>query len=152
MDKEREDDIDLAQLTDYLGYQLRQAQTASFRDLSEPFRELDVTPGEFSLMTIVKLNSDIRQTDLLRIYRLDKSTMSVAVKRLVGRGLVTQDQLPGDRRFRGLSLTVAGREVLAAATALVEAQERRMEDALGDIDRDVMMEALRRIVGVLRRD
>jgi DNA-binding MarR family transcriptional regulator len=74
------------------------------------------------------------------------------VKRLVGRGLVTQDQLPGDRRFHGLSLTEAGREVLAAATALVEAQERRMEDALGDIDREAMMEALRRIVGVLRRD
>lgn len=152
MDNEHGNDIDLNQLTDYLGYQLRQAQTASFRDLSVPFRELDVTPGEFSLMTIVKLNPKIRQTDLLRIYKLDKSTMSVAVKRLVGRGLVTQDQLPGDRRFHGLSLTGPGREVLDAATALVEAQEQRMEEALGDIDRVVFMEALRRIVGVLRRD
>ena len=152
MDNDREDGIDLTQLTDYLGYQLRQAQTASFRDLSAPFRDLDVTPGEFSLMTIVKLNPDIRQTDLLRIYKLDKSTMSVAVKRLVERGFVTQDQLPDDRRFHGLSLTAAGREVLDAATTLVEAQERRMEDALGDIDRDVFMEALGRIVGVLRRD
>lgn len=152
MDTERADAIDLTQLTDYLGYQLRQAQTASFRDLSAPFRDLDVTPGEFSLMTIVKLNPGIRQTDLLHIYKLDKSTMSVAVKRLVGRGLVIQDQLPDDRRFHGLSLTGAGGDVLAAATALVEAQERRMEDALGDIDRDLMMEALRRIVGALRRD
>lgn len=152
MDRKSTDEIDLTQLTEYLGYQLRQAQTASFRDLSAPFRDLDVTPGEFSLMTIVKLNPGIRQTDLLRIYKLDKSTMSVAVKRLVGRNLVAQDQLPGDRRFHGLSLTDAGREVLGAATALVEAQERRMEEALGDIDREVMMEALRRIVGVLRQD
>lgn len=152
MKNEREDGFDLTQLTDYLGYQLRQAQTASFRDLSVPLRDLEVTPGEFSLMTIVKLNPGIRQTDLLGIYKLDKSTMSVAVKRLVGRGLVAQDPLPDDRRFHGLSLTGAGREVLGAATALVEAQERRMEEALGDIDREVMMEALRRIVGVLRRD
>lgn len=152
MDNEHGNDIDLTQLTDYLGYQLRQAQTASFRDLSAPFRELDVTPGEFSLMTIVKLNPDIRQTDLLRIYKLDKSTMSVAVKRLVGRGFVTQNQLPDDRRFHGLSLTGAGREVLDAATALVDVQERRMEEALDGIDQEVVMEALRRIVGALRRD
>lgn len=152
MAHEREDDIDLTQLTDYLGYQLRQAQTASFRDLSVPFRDLDVTPGEFSLMTIFKLNPGIRQTDLLRIYKLDKSTMSVAVKRLVRRGLVAQAQLPDDRRFHGLSLTAPGREVLDAATALVETQEQRMEEALGDIDRDMMMEALRRIVAALRQD
>lgn len=152
MDRKDPKDIELTQLTDYLGYQLRQAQTASFRDLSGPFRTLDVTPGEFSLMTIVKLNPDIRQTDLLRIYKLDKSTMSIAVKRLVERGFVTQAQLPDDRRYHGLSLTPAGREVLASATALVDGQERRMKEALGDIDSEIVMEALRRIVGALRRD
>lgn len=146
------DEINLTQLTDYLGYQLRQAQTASFRELSAPFRELNITPGEFSLMTIFKLNPGIRQTDLLRIYQLDKSTMSVAVKRLVGRGLVCQDQKPDDRRFHALSLTLRGRKLLAAATELVDAQERLMEKALAGIDRDLVMEALRRIVDELRQD
>ena len=152
MDNKRGGGIDLTQLMDYLGYQLRQAQASSFRDLSTPLHDLDVTPGEFSLMTIVKLNTGIRQTDLLRIYRLDKSTMSIAVKRLVRRGLVTRDQLPGDRRFHGLAVTAAGREVLAAATALVEMQEPRMEEALGDIDRDVVMGATRCIVNALIQD
>ena len=80
--------VDLSGLTGLLGYQIRQAQTASFRDLQEPLRELGITPGEFSLLTIVRDNPQIRQKDLVDVYGLDKSTLSVAVKRLVNRGLV----------------------------------------------------------------
>lgn len=144
--------VDFAQLTGYLGYQLRQAQTASFRDLAEPFAALKLTPGEFSLLTLVDANPDIRQTDLVRVYGLDKSTLSVAVNRLIQRGLVDRRQLPEDRRFHGLSLTGEGRGLLRTATALVEDQEDRMAAALSPEDRETVMEALGRIVGALRRD
>jgi DNA-binding MarR family transcriptional regulator len=144
--------IDFTNLSDLLGYQIRQAQTASFRDLAVRFREISVTPGEFSLMTILRDNPQIRQIDLLRIYKLDKSTMSVAVNRLVRRGLVVQKQLPEDRRFHGLSLTREGEEILRTATEIVNDQERRMADALGGEDWDMTMGALRRIVAALKPD
>jgi len=146
------EEIDFTQLSGLLGYQLRQAQTASFRDLAGPLRELKVTPGEFSLMTIVQANPQIRQIDLVQIYKLDKSTMSVAVSRLVQRGLVAQHKLPDDRRFHGLSLTGAGEEVLKTATEIVQDQERRMAAAVGDADWQTAMEALRRIVAALKPD
>jgi DNA-binding MarR family transcriptional regulator len=145
-------EIDFAQLSGLLGYQLRQAQTASFRDLAARFRDLNVTPGEFSLMTIVRDNPQIRQIDLIQIYRLDKSTMSVAVSRLVRRGLVAQQKLPDDRRFHGLSLTSAGEGLLETVTAIVDDQERRMAEALGEEDWETAMEALRRIVAALKPD
>lgn len=144
--------IEFASLSGLLGYQLRQAQTASFRDLAGPLRDLNVTPGEFSLMTIVQANPQIRQIDLVQIYRLDKSTMSVAVSRLVRRGLLVQQKLPADRRFHGLRLTRTGEEVLETVTEIVQDQERRMAAAVGDADWDTTMEALRRIVAALKPD
>lgn len=146
------EEIDFTNLSGLLGYQIRQAQTASFRDLAVRFRDINVTPGEFSLMTILQDNPQIRQIDLLRIYKLDKSTMSVAVNRLVRRGLVVQRKLPEDRRFHGLSLTGEGERVLRTATDIVNDQERRMADALGGDDWDTAMEALRRIVATLKPD
>ncbi|MEC7489549.1 MAG: MarR family transcriptional regulator [Pseudomonadota bacterium] len=138
-------EIELAGLSDYFGYQLRQAQTASFRDLASPFRKLGISPGEFSLLTIVQANPEIRQTDLIRIYRLDKSTMSVAVNRLVERGLISRKKLPKDRRFHGLTLTRAGRQLLTTATGVVEEQEKRMASALSSDEWEIAISALRRI-------
>lgn len=144
--------VDLTGLTHLLGYQIRQAQTASFRDLQEPFRDLGITPGEFSLLTIVRDNPQIRQTDLVHVYGLDKSTLSVAVKRLVERGFVDPRKLPDDRRFHGLSLTREGEEVLRTVTAIIEDQERRMENVLSADEKDMLMTALRRIAGALAPD
>ena len=145
-------EIDFTRLSGLLGYQLRQAQTASFRDLAGPLRDLNVTPGEFSLMTIVKANPQIRQIDLVQLYRLDKSTMSVAVGRLVRRGLLIQQKLPDDRRFHGLRLTPAGEEALETVTGIVQEQERRMAAVVGEDDWHTTMEALRRIVAALKPD
>ena len=144
--------VDLTGLTHLLGYQIRQAQTASFRDLQEPFRNLGITPGEFSLLTIVRDNPQIRQTDLVHVYGLDKSTLSVAAKRLVDRGFVDPRKLPDDRRFHGLSLTRDGEDVLRTVTAIIDDQERRMEEVLSPGERDLLMTALRRIAGTLAPD
>ncbi|MGB0629358.1 MAG: MarR family winged helix-turn-helix transcriptional regulator [Alphaproteobacteria bacterium] len=144
--------VDLTGLTGLLGYQIRQAQTASFRDLQERFRELGITPGEFSLLTIVRDNPQIRQTDLVHVYGLDKSTLSVAVKRLVERGLVEPRKLPDDRRFHGLSLTTEGQAALATVTAIIADQENRMEAVLSAGEREILMTALRRIAATLSPD
>lgn len=144
--------VNLRGLTGLLGYQIRQAQTASFRDLQERFRTLGITPGEFSLLTIVRDNPQIRQTDLVDVYGLDKSTLSVAVKRLVDRRLVDPRKLPDDRRFHGLSLTKDGEALLGTVTEIIDDQERRMEGVLSPGEKEILMTALRRIAGTLARD
>ncbi|MBI05111.1 MAG: MarR family transcriptional regulator [Pelagibacteraceae bacterium] len=145
-------EVDLNGLTGLLGYQIRQAQTASFRDLQEPFRALGITPGEFSLLTIVRDNPQIRQTDLVDVYGLDKSTLSIAVKRLADRGLVEPRKTPSDRRFHGLFITREGGAVLHTVTEIIQDQERRMEQVLSEGEREVLIAALRRIAGTLALD
>lgn len=142
--------VDLTDLTGFLGYQLRQAQAASFRDLSGPLKELGITPGEFSLLTIINANPGLRQNVLVQVYGLDKSTLSVSVAALVRRGLIEQRRDRADRRRHSLQLTEEGEEALAAATRIVEDQERRILAAIGKGQREELMDSLRRIVAALQ--
>ena len=142
-------DVDIGMLAGYLGYQIRQAQTASFRDLAQPLKALGLTPGEFSLLTIVRANPGLRQADLVQVYGLDKSTLSVVVARLAKRGLIRQRRDEEDRRRQAFDLTAEGGRVLEKATEIVEDQERRMIDALPPGEAERLMAALRRIVAAL---
>lgn len=142
-------DVDIGRLAGYLGYQIRQAQTASFRDLAAPLKALGLTPGEFSLLSIVRANPGLRQADLVQVYGLDKSTLSVAVARLAKRGLIRQRRDAEDRRRQAFDLTADGVRVLDRATEIVEDQERRMADALSPGEAERLMASLRRIVAAL---
>jgi DNA-binding MarR family transcriptional regulator len=137
--------IDLGKLPGYVGYQVRQAQTAIFRDFERITNETGVTPGEFSLLTVVDANSGINHISLVRVYRLDKSTLSHSIKRLTRRGLIRRTRNPMDRRYYGLWLTASGRKTLKRVTEHVEFQERDMAAALTPIERDQLRRLLQKI-------
>src|SRR3972149_7521341 len=73
-------EVDFGKLPGYIGYQVRQAQSAVFRDLSRTLREAGVTPGEFSLLTLLRANPGINSITLTRIYQLDKATLLLSIK------------------------------------------------------------------------
>src|SRR3972149_1723175 len=122
--------VDFGRLPGYIGYQIRQAQSAIFRDIARSIRDLDVTPGEFSLLTMLEANPGLNSVTLARIYRLDKATLSLSLKRLVSRGLIQSARSERDRRYYSLRLTPAGRKVLQRATKRIERQERAMDAVL----------------------
>jgi DNA-binding MarR family transcriptional regulator len=114
-------------LPGYLGYQIRQAQAAIFRDLAAATAALNVTPGEYGLLSLVDANPGISQINLAQVYGLDKSTLSLAVTRLHKRGLVRRTRSADDGRYYGLWLTPSGSRLLAGARAHVEAQVNEMD-------------------------
>ena len=137
-------EVDFGRLPGYIGYQLRQAQSAVFRDLSRTLRETGVTPGEFSLLTMLKANPGINSITLTRIYQLDKATLSLSIKGLAKRGLILSTRHANDRRYYALELTGKGRALLQTVTRRVERQERTMDAALRPGERA-------RLVGLLQR-
>ncbi len=137
--------INFGPLPSYLGYQLRQAQTAIFRDLAASIAELKVTPGEYGLLSLVNSNPGISQIDLAQVYKLDKSTLSLAVSRLTKRGLVKRTRSQEDGRYYALWLLEPGRRLLQRVRKCVEAQERAMDSALRRGEREQMLDMLRRI-------
>jgi DNA-binding MarR family transcriptional regulator len=138
-------EVDFGKLPDYIGYQVRQAQSAVFRDLSRSLRATAVTPGEFSLLSMLKANPDINSITLTRIYQLDKATLSLSIKRLVKRGLISSTRSASDRRYYSLRLTRAGREVLQRVTRRIERQERTMDAVLAPGERAQLIDLLTRI-------
>lgn len=143
--------VDFGKLPGYIGYQVRQAQSAIFRDISRTIKDLGVTPGEFSLLTMLQANPGLNSITLARIYRLDKATLSLSLKRLVKRGLIESARSASDRRHLSLRLTEAGRRVLQRVTRRIERQERAMDAVLKPGEREVILELLTRISGAFRR-
>ena len=144
-------EVDFGRLPDYIGYQLRQAQSAVFRDLSRTLRETGVTPGEFSLLTLLRANPGINSITLTRIYQLDKATLSLAIKALGGRGLIASTRSVEDRRYYALELTARGRALLQTVTRRIERQERTMDAVLKPGERARLLDLLRRISGAFDR-
>jgi DNA-binding MarR family transcriptional regulator len=141
--------VNFGKLSSYLGYQVRQAQIAVFRDISDRLKELEITPGEFSLLTLVNNNPDISQTALVKIYNLDKSTLSHAINRLVDRGLIERKRPAHDKRLYALKLTSSGLAVLLKATHEIETQEDIMDHALRPQEREQFLDMLLRITNKL---
>lgn len=142
--------IDYADLPTYLGYQLRQAQSAVFRDFASIIAKTGVTPGEFSLLTLLANNPDISQVTLAAAYGLNKSTLSLAIKTLADRGLVERSRSSIDKRFFSISLTEEGRRKLEEVTRHVGAQERKMDSVLAPGERLQLLDMLTRITRVLK--
>lgn len=138
-------------LPGYLGYQIRQAQTAIFRDLVASTSKLNVTPGEYGLLSLLDANPGISQIDLAQVYGLDKSTLSLAVSRLGRRGLVRRTRSRTDGRYYALWLTRAGTSLLRRVRAHAEAQEKTMDSVLRAGERAQLLDMLTRISRVFLR-
>lgn len=138
-------EVDFGKLPGYIGYQVRQAQSAVFRDISRAIKHIGVTPGEFSLLTMLEANPGVNSVTLARIYQLDKATLSLAIKSLVRRGIIQSTRSAEDRRYYSLKLTPAGRAVLRRVTRRIEKQERAMDAVLRPGERRLLLDLLKRI-------
>lgn len=141
--------LDLGPLPDYIGYNLRQAQAALFRDFARRMAPLEVRPGQFSLLTLIERNPGVSQGALAASHGLDKSTMSPALAELERRGLLTREKTAADRRTYALRLTAEGTALLARVRIQVEAQERAMAQALAPEDQTRFIDMLRRVARTL---
>jgi len=143
--------VNFGKLPGYIGYQVRQTQSAVFRDISRSLRGTGVTPGEFSLLTMLRANPDINSITLTRIYQLDKATLSLSIKQLVKRGLISSTRSASDRRYYSLRLTPLGQEVLRRVTRHIERQERAMDAVLAPGERETLIDLLERISRAFER-
>jgi DNA-binding MarR family transcriptional regulator len=94
---------------------LQRAARAVARRFDQAFRPLDLTSGQFSLLMSLNRPQPPSIGDVARLLAMDRTTLTANVKPLERRGLVEIATDNADKRSRRLSLTPAGRELLAAA-------------------------------------
>ena len=127
-----------------LGYRLRLAQQAVFRDFAASVGEL--SPGRVGILLLLEANPGVTQSGLARAVSLDRSTMVGIVDMLEGRGLVERRR-GEDRRTNGLWLTAEGRSTVARLKRRIQAHERRVAARLSAEERAQLLELLAKLTG-----
>ena len=137
--------IDLGMLPDLVGYHLRLAQIAIFRDFRKALGDFDITPGLFGVLVLIEENAGMKQTELARAIHLDRSTVVNVIDNLEAMRLVERRAVSGDRRSKALFLTPPGRSLLQKLKRLVLDHEKRLAANLSSVERHKLLDLLERI-------
>ena len=143
--KAEKTNLNLDFLPDLVGYQLRLAQIAIFRDFSSTLGELDITPGLFGVLVIIEANAGLTQNALAKATHLDRSTVVTVIDKLEQRGLVERRAAVPDRRAYALVLTSAGTKLLKSLKTLVREHEKRLCKNFTSQERGQLVDLLQRI-------
>ena len=127
-----------------LGYRLRLAQQALFRDFAASVGEL--SPGRVGILLLVEANPGVTQSRLAHAVALERSTMVGVLHVLEGRGLLERRR-GDDRRTNGLWLTPAGATLAAKLKQRIQRHERRVATRLTAAERSQLIGLLEKLAG-----
>lgn len=140
--------LSYGRLEDLLGFHVRMAQTAIYRDFAATIGERGLTQKQLAVLELVAANPAVSQVDLAAALGTDRATMMGLVDRLEERELVRRRPSTIDRRRQELALTPAGEAELAAVRDLVAGHEARILGRLSQSEADRLVRALKRIYAV----
>ncbi len=144
-DPSKKSDIDYGLLPGLVGYQLRMAQIALFRDFAQGPGGEDVTPGLFGVLVIIEANPDLKQSELARATHLDRSTVVTVIDNLERRGLVERRAALHDRRSNAIRLTDAGTILLRKLKRQVSQHEKRLLQNFSAAERETFLALLKKV-------
>jgi DNA-binding MarR family transcriptional regulator len=113
---------------------VQRAARALARLFDEAFRPVGITNGQFSLLMSLNRPRPARMREVAALLAMDRTTLTAALKTLERRGLLAVAVDPQDRRGRLLTLTDAGRDVLARALPIWRDEHAKLERGLADAD------------------
>lgn len=100
------------------------------RRFDEALRPVGLTNGQFSLLISLNRPEPPAMAPVARLLAMDRTTLTAALKPLERRGLVVVGVGVEDRRNRRLSLTQAGRDLLAEAVPIWQRTHAAVEAGL----------------------
>jgi DNA-binding MarR family transcriptional regulator len=133
-------------LSGLIGYRLRRAQQAVFRDFAARVAadRHDITPGRVGLLFLVEANPGVTQSRLAQAVQLERSTMVGVLHVLEARGLLERRR-GRDRRTNGLWLTRAGTALASRLKQRIAAHERRVAARLSGGERRKLLVLLEKL-------
>jgi DNA-binding MarR family transcriptional regulator len=122
---------------------LQRAARVVARTFDEAFRRLALTNGQFSLMMSLNRPEPPSIGMVSSALAMDRTTLTANLKPLERRGLIKVAVDPGDKRSRRLSLTPAGRALLASALPIWKRTHAALDRLLGKSSPDRLRADLR---------
>jgi len=122
---------------------VQRAARALARRFDDVFRPLDLTHGQFSLLMSLNRREPPSIGSVAALLAMDRTTLTAALKPLERRGLVKVSVDKQDKRSRRLSITSAGRTLLAKAFPLWTRTHAEIERTIPRSSPDALRAALR---------
>jgi DNA-binding MarR family transcriptional regulator len=132
-------------LPNLLGYNIRRAQIALWRDFSRTVGEGAFRPGMFSLLVLVDANPGIAQVDLARVLDQDKAAIVGLIDSLQRRRWLVRRKSSVDARRHGIFLTTAGKAGLEELRHEMLEHEQRFARLFSNDEMTALISLIRRI-------
>lgn len=139
------DAISFGGLNEILGFRVRMAHTAIYRDFSAELTSLNLTQKQCATLWLIHANPGASQASLANVLSMDRATMMAIIDRLEKNGHVIRKRSTIDRRQQELYLTPAGQKTLAKARAAVTRHERRFTARFTPAELDALLSALSKL-------
>lgn len=135
-------DIDLGPLPELIGYVLRRAQLVVFQDFFAAFAPFDISPAQFSVLTVIERNPGLTQTQVAAALGIKRTNFVGLLNELEKRALAERRQVSGDKRSYALYLTPDGATLMRKLRPVLKAHESRMVAKVGEDGRDQLVALL----------
>ena len=125
---------------------IRRSHQIGLSIFADRFKDLDMTPLQFSIMWTVENRPGLDQATLARSVALDTATCSNIVTRLDTRGYLQREVNPENKRAKLVFLTAKGRKLLARAKGPMDYVQKKLIEPLSAEERKVFLHCLQKLV------
>jgi len=121
------------------------------RVVDAPLREVGFAMGQLPVLVALKVHGPLPQAELVRMARVEQSSMAQLLARMERDELVRRAPDPADGRSRLISLTEGATRRLPRGKAVMEAASESALQGLTTQERASLMSLLERVLGNLER-
>jgi DNA-binding MarR family transcriptional regulator len=139
--------IQLDILPSLLGYNIRRAQIALWRDFTRSVAEGEVRPGVFSVLSLASSNPGIAQIDIANQLDIDKASVVALIDWLENQGWVARKRSQSDRRRHEISVTPAGQKAYKSLKREMVQHEKKFIERFTEAERKQLIALLQRLHG-----
>lgn len=134
---------------DTVGFRLRVAQIAAYRNFEGRFSRYGIAPRYLGLLGIIETHPGQPQSRLAEAIALKRSSLVPIIDRLEADRLVERRSAPADRRYKSVWLTAKGKRVVSELKARALAEEEKLTAGMTPTDRQALLDLLSRLIGNL---
>lgn len=139
----------IPELTDHLGYWLRQVSNHVSHGFARKLAARDVTVAEWAVMRVLYEREPAPPSRVADEMGMTRSAITKLADRLIAKGLMIRESNPEDGRAQTLRLTTRGARFVPELAALADANEAECFAHLSTDDRRALFRTLKTTVARL---
>lgn len=142
----------VAQLTDHLGYRLRQVSNHVSQAFARKLEARNVTVAEWVLMRVLFDREPMPPSEVAEATGLTRGAITKLADRLIAKGMIVRKASTDDGRMQSLALTSRGQALVPQLAALADRNEAEAFSHLGESERKALERILGKIIAKLAID